>query len=136
MDNLLFRIELRPNNPYGIVSIPIINGQSLIEIIKEIEINYEPQIAGAYDGIRPDLLLEELCNGSYHDTTKSKILECECGADGCWSLLMKITKTENSIVWSNFNQLHRESWDYSHLKSFEFDIQEYKVALRQLRNAI
>lgn len=132
MDHLLFKIEQRPDNINGIVAIPFINGQSLIDIIKEIELQYEPDIAGSYDGYRPDLLLNELNKGLHQDTYKTKILECECGVDGCWSLLMKVSKTENTIVWSNFNQPLRDNWDYSSLPSFEFNKDEYDIAIGQL----
>src|SRR5690606_40356255 len=114
------------------VAIPIVNGKSLIEIIKDLEMNFDKSIAGAYDGIGPRFLKNELTNGSDFDMRKSRILECECGVDGCWPLLMKVTETENDIEWSLFQQYHRDDWDYDDLR-FVFNKEEYQKAVNNLK---
>ena len=134
MDTLTFQISnTSKDNINGVVAVPFINGHSLIDLIKEIEIQYEPSIAGAYDGLRPDHLISELMVGSMLDTTKSKILECECGVDGCWSLLITVIKDDTTVTWTNFSQVHRDNWDYSSMKDFKFDRAQYEAALRQLK---
>jgi len=133
MDSLSFQIEKRNNNLNDTVAIPFINGRSIIDIIKEVEVNYEPNIAGAYDGIRPNLLLRELKDGSIHDTTKARVLECDCGVDGCWSLLVKVSQDDQTVSWSEFNQIHREHWDYASLGAFVFSKDEYLKALDTIK---
>jgi len=133
MDTIIFIIETRDNNLNDTVAIPLVNGRSVIDLIKEVEMNYDVSIAGAYDGIRPDLLFDELTNGSTHDSTKSKVLECDCGVDGCWSLLVKVSQGDETVSWSQFSQMHRDNWDYSILGEFVFSKDEYLTALNTLK---
>lgn len=134
MDELKFQINKTETDNFNvIVAVPFINGNSLIDRIKKIELKYDKTIAGAYDGIRPDLLLHELTNGSIQDKIKSKILECECGSDGCWTLLMSVTEKDKFVSWGNFEQIHRDNWDYSEMGEFVFEKSAYQKALEELK---
>jgi hypothetical protein len=133
MDVLEFCIrKTGPDNLNGIVAVPFINGKSLVDIIKEAELKYDKSLAGSYDGIRPDLLFNELKDGSIHDINKSRILECECGVDGCWSLLMSVKESDKFISWSDFEQIHRTNWSLSEVGPFKFDKLDYRKKVEAL----
>lgn len=67
---------------------------------------------------------------------KTVLLGCSCGAMACWPLLCRITIEKNKVIWSEFEQPHRdEDWDYSHFKGFEFDKQQYLNAIEDMKNA-
>lgn len=53
---------------------------------------------------------------------KTTLLGCTCGITECWFLLARITLTETTVTWSNFNQFYRE-WEYN--LSFTFERKEY-----------
>jgi len=69
------------------------------------------------------------------DTKKVSIYDCECGCFGCWPLQVRISKSENMIVWSDFEQPHRGPnsraswWRYDKLGPFEFNREQYMAAL-------
>lgn len=134
MDILSFNIEPRANSLNRYVAIPFINGRSLIDYIREVEERFDNTLAGSYDAISPDHLLDELSKGSFLDTTRSRILECECGVAGCWPLLMKVTPTDKTIKWHGFIQYNKDNWDYSALQIFEFDKMQYNSALDDLKH--
>lgn len=58
---------------------------------------------------------------------KSLLLECECGNSGCWFLLATITVTDDTVVWSDFCQFHRD-WKYD-LGPLVFDRASYETQL-------
>lgn len=119
-----------------------INGENLIEIIKRVEIQYDKSIAGEYKGLPPEIVFypskhllgithQDL---DYHDD-KSPILICECGVAGCWDLIVKISLSDQTVTWSEFEQPHRgpESaggyWNYKSLRPFVFDRKQYEAEL-------
>lgn len=130
MDHLTFLIEERPGNLNDHIALPMVNGRSLIDYVKEIEAEYNSGLAGLYDGIRPDRLLKGLKNAA--PGGESYILECDCGVPGCWPVVMYIMQTENSYIWKNFRHDHRDEWDYSNMPIFEFDREQYEKALDTL----
>ena len=74
----------------------------------------------------------------YQVGQKTQILECECGEPGCWPLLCRISLTKERVLWSDFEQPHRNGesqnplWDYSGFGPFEFEREAYEAALAQL----
>lgn len=131
MDKLSFKI-FNVNTIQQKVALPFINDKSLVDIIKEIEQKWDSKIAGAYDGIRPIFLYEELSEkSSFFHNSKPRILECDCGTDGCWSLLIEIKENESTIEWLNFEQIFRDNWNYN--LHFEFDKKEYENAINKLK---
>jgi len=127
-----------------------INDRNLIEILREIELPYEkaeghPDLAGGYIG----LPLEDVAWPSKHflgDPTyaifrygeKTEVLICPCGTPGCWPFLVKITVGDGKVIWSDFEQPHREKdygrglWTYETLKPFVFDQAQYIAELARL----
>lgn len=61
---------------------------------------------------------------------KTTILGCTCGIIECWFLLARITLTQTTVTWSDFQQFHRDWWTYN-LGSFIFDRQDYELQLRK-----
>ena len=60
---------------------------------------------------------------------KTTILGCTCGILECWFLLARISLTETTVTWSDFQQFHRDWWTYN-LGSFIFARQDYELQLR------
>ncbi|MGD1919742.1 MAG: hypothetical protein ACFCAD_13130 [Pleurocapsa sp.] len=58
---------------------------------------------------------------------KTTLLGCTCRIIECWYLLAKITLTENTVTWSDFQNFHRDWWQYN--LSFTFDRQQYEAGL-------
>lgn len=126
----------------------LIDGIDLIEILKKFELPFATRenhadIAGAYSGIPTEYITSDQllgkCNLFYGDNSnKVPVLECECGCEGCWPFAVKITETDSSIIWSDFEQPHRSDeeiqpiWDYSDLCPFEFDKTQYIEELNKL----
>jgi len=126
-----------------------INGRNLIDIAKEVEIPFakaegHPDIAGGYMGLPPEgvfypskhLLGEP--NRRFGYTDKTTVLVCgSCGEGGCWPLEVKITVSEDKVVWSDFGQPHRgpysksSHWKYDNLGPFIFDRKQYESELRK-----
>jgi len=61
---------------------------------------------------------------------KATLLQCPCGVPDCWFLMARITLEENVILWSEFEQFHRD-WKYD--LRFAFDRTAYE---RQLSASI
>lgn len=122
---------------YMAVSVDIfIDGANLIELIKQVENNFDKQIAGQYSGITPSELLKNLTAESedLDEHNKRKILECECGSDGCWSFLLNQRIEQNKIIWKNFEQIHRENWQYESIEPLTFGIINFSEQLEKLKN--
>jgi hypothetical protein len=147
MDKLEFTIENKSNddNSYRIANI-LINGSNLIDMLKVYEIPFaknegSESIAGGYEGLLPEILHQHLTNPNKSDDDESdkiSILECVCGVDGCWPMLLKITYSDTTIVWHEFEQLHRSNeshkfWDYSNFGPFTFDLGNYNDQLTKLK---
>ncbi|HJV16177.1 MAG TPA: hypothetical protein VJ546_02125 [Bacillales bacterium] len=141
MDQISLKID-KDNEGKENVQI-FINGVSIIDILKRIEFQYDKSIAGQYKGLPPEIVFypskhfiglthEEL---DYHDD-KSAILICECGCAGCWDFIVKISITDQTVTWSEFEQPHRgpESasghWNYEGLLPFVFDRKQYESELK------
>lgn len=58
---------------------------------------------------------------------KSLLLQCTCGIIDCWFLVADITLKGDKVIWSNFQQFHR-NWEYA--CKFAFPRDEYFAAFR------
>jgi hypothetical protein len=124
----------------------IINGISLIEIVRTYELPYaakyeQENIAGGYIPNASEnlysLLVEKRKSPEYQH--EIPILICECGCEGCWDLLVTIDEDELEVLWSNIHNPHRSYpmseggfWDYKEFPSFRFDKKQYKDAIETL----
>ncbi len=148
MDELSLNIIDRQNDDYQLKSVTIqINGKDIIEILKDYEMPFAKRegsknIAGAYSGLSPDVLLKYLTNPEAYDVDEHgrvAILECECGSESCWPMKTKINEAGDKIIWSDFEQPHRSKdrsdfWDYTNFGQFEFDKTAYLKQINKLKN--
>jgi hypothetical protein len=102
--------------------------RALVAIVERPEAEAEGQarLAGAYAGLAPS---------SWNDLPEAygdgrvAVLACECGEVGCWPLRVRIDKSADAVVWSDFQQPHRQGWDYSACGPFVFDRTAYDRAV-------
>lgn len=60
---------------------------------------------------------------------KSVLLGCPCSWSGCWFLVVKITFTPDTVIWSKFGQFWRET-EYD-MGPFVFDRKQYEAELKK-----
>ncbi|HJZ58722.1 MAG TPA: hypothetical protein VKE74_27515 [Gemmataceae bacterium] len=118
-----------------------IDGVPLIDLVREIETPTateagQPDLAGKYgylnaaDMVYPSRhLLGQAAHSLLKYGDKVSVLECECGCEGCWPLLVRITVTNDAVIWSDFQQPHRDNWFYPEDLRWVFDRRQYERAL-------
>lgn len=100
-----------------------------------------PELADAYHAITTAssslkqyyLGKTDACWG--YDNNKTELLGCKCGNRYCWPLLCKISIQGNKVTWPEFEQPHRDDWDYSHFEGFIFDKLQYLNEIEVIENA-
>jgi hypothetical protein len=135
-------IELTPPNEWGVRKALVrIDGRPLLDIVRELEApiaaaDGQPDLAGKYDYLSAASvlapsrqLLGEAARPSLEYGDRVSVLECECGCEGCWPLLMRITVTEDRVTWSDPQQWHRDHWGYLSGWQLVFDRRQYEQAL-------
>jgi len=80
-----------------------------LELVRDVERPFaaaegHPDLAGKYEALPAEMAVPDLAS---EDTKKVSIYDCECGCFGCWPLRVRISKSENMTVWSDFEQPHR-----------------------------
>ena len=124
----------------------LIDDKPLAKIMKAYEMPMatkegHPDLAGGYHAIEVLSSLEKYYLGKDKadwgdEKNKTALLGCECGAVGCWPLLCKISLQGNEVIWSEFEQPHRDDdWDYSAFEGFVFEKQQYLKAIDAMKNA-
>lgn len=142
MDRIKFEINDKKVDDYELKSVKIlINNIDLIEILRKYEMPFAKKeghesIAGGYDGLAPEDLYKYLTNPDKYD--KVSVLECECGCEGCWPMKVKVLNSKDKIIWTDFEQPHRNFkshnfWDYSKFDKFVFEIDNYNEQLNKLK---
>lgn len=141
MNEIRFDIQ---HSEYGNLVVPMIDGESLISMLKEIELPLakkegSSKIAGAYDGLPISLVRppSEYYNGkekSQRLDGKIPLLVCDCLCAGCWDFVAEIEMNDAKIIWRNFEQIHRKNWNYDELGIIAFDRKQFEVALKELEN--
>lgn len=140
MNKIRFDIQ---HGDYGDLVVPVIDGESLIHKLKDFELPFakeegSPEIAVAYSGL-PITMVRPPSRYYYGKDNrklneKTPILICDCLWDGCWDVVVDIELIDKKIIWKNFEQIHRENWNYSELGAFSFDKIQFEKALRELEN--
>ncbi len=140
MNQIRFEIS---HSEYGDLVVPMIDGKSLISILRKVELLFakkegSPMIAGGYDGLPISMVRPPskyyYGEGSHRTDEKTAILICDCLCEGCWDFVVKIEVTNKKIIWKGFEQIHRTNWNYDELGIFEFDKEQFKIALKELEN--
>jgi hypothetical protein len=143
MDEIRFEIGERDDPAHGMVEAVVIfvNDRDLTGIAREVELPFaardgRPELAGDYAGLPPEAVFlpsQRLLGRPeerYNDRSdKISILGCGCGVVGCWPLRVKITPSEDTVLWDDFEQPHRRHWRHEALGPFVFDRAQYTSAL-------
>jgi hypothetical protein len=125
-----------------------VNGVDLPELVREAELpsaraDEEEEIAGNYIGLvagytRIDLAGQFLGGQGTPMFTgseeKTALLGCGCGEVGCSPLMARVTVTDETVVWDDFEQPTRPAWDYEGFGPFTFDRSEYERALMAIED--
>ncbi len=121
----------------------LINGRDLIDLLREVELPFAiredyPPMAGDYRGVSPDDLFED-AGALLGDPKKGwntvegqvVLLGHTCGDVYCWPMSVRVTVDKDRIIWSDFEQQHRDAsmgedqWTYEALGPFAFDHRQY-----------
>lgn len=118
-----------------------INGQSLITLVRQVEMPFAreegaPYLAGAYDW-----LLSVECDMHRLTTERCLVLGSSCGIPSRWPLTAQVTVAEDTVTWSHFINGERtigceHVWDYSELGPFVFERGQYTDAVNGVRHII
>lgn len=150
MDKLEFIIQEQQNDNYQFKTVAIlVNHLDIIDSLRKYEMPFAKKegseiIAGGYDGLSPETLYKHLTNPEEYDEDKNgkvSILECKCGCEGCWPMKIKAIDFGDKIIWTDFEQPHRNFdshnfWDYSEFGQFSFDKTEYNEQLDRLKQTM
>jgi hypothetical protein len=150
MNRVAFDIRL-VNEPLGAPSAwnyfaldIFLDDQNLLELVREAERPFaaaegHPKFAGCYAALPADLLLAELDG---QRVEKVSLYDCQCGCYGCWPLRVRISKSEDLVIWSEFEQPHRRPfirtswWRYDKLGPFKFVREQYVAALAKAESEL
>ena len=118
-----------------------IDGTRLQDAVRDYEMPFAEReghtnIAGGYVGLDASvcdyrMFLDDVDRDCGDECDKSVLMECSCGCPGCWSFVARITLTDSTVIWSDFEQPHRGPdsaaghWDYDGFGPFEFDRAQY-----------
>jgi hypothetical protein len=121
-----------------------VDGRDLLEFVREIEAPFaaaegHPDLAGHYEPLPAEMALSHLTGDR---AEKVSLFDCECCCFGCWPLLVQISKADDTITWSDFEQPHRGPksraswWRYDKLGPFKFDREQYLAAIAKAANEL
>jgi hypothetical protein len=122
-----------------------VNGVEFPELVREAELpsaraDEEEEIAGNYIGLvagymRIDLAGQFLGGQGtpmFTGSEKTALLGCGCGDVGCSPLMARITVTDETVTWEDFEQPTRPDWEYDGFGPFRFDRAQYERALMEI----
>jgi hypothetical protein len=127
------------------LAVTIINGAPLLDIVDKYERIAAENVGYKYVGpgyeyqYSIDLYCQLMEKASCASDNEPSLMICGCLEEGCHPLLVTITETDTSVIWSGFHNHHRsgdkaDAWDYSCFPSYEFEKKTYMTALGKLRN--
>lgn len=123
---------------------PVVDGTYLGDIAHAFERSRDMDPPDAYGGLIPAFFrfgpLSRhfvAADGAFTGGSgKVPLLGCSCGEWGCWPLLATITVAKDEVAWSEFEQPHRPSRDYSEFGPFLFGRAQYEAALHELERLV
>lgn len=111
--------------------------------LKSARADRQERLAGAYGGLTH---LDAICWPSRHflgapalsgsGDSDTVLLGCDCGDWGCWPLFAEVQVSAVTVIWREFRNGHRPAWDLSRLGPFEFDRDQYELALRTTQRVL
>ena len=114
-----------------------VDDRDLLEYVRETERPFaaaegHPDLAGRYEPLPAFMALEDF---AAKRAEKVSVYDCECGCLGCWPLRVRISVSDKTVTWSEFEQPHRGPkcraswWRHDKLGPFEFERAQYDSAL-------
>ncbi|MBO0697930.1 MAG: hypothetical protein J2P46_06030 [Zavarzinella sp.] len=114
-----------------------VDDRDLLEFVRETERPFasaegHPDLAGKYEALPAFMALEDFAGKG---AEKVSVYDCECGCFGCWPLRVRISASDKTVTWSEFEQPHRGRksraswWRYDKLGPFVFERGQYDSAL-------
>lgn len=138
MDKILFKkVTYEYDNSFIQEAIDIyINGQSLIDIIRDIEITVNKESPHFFAPVSAVYLYDELTKYyKEHPDKIATVLGCRCGEPQCDPLNVSIDERKEYVRW-NICDVSAEKEFYVYLESFTFDKKQYEEELNKLKNWI
>jgi hypothetical protein len=134
---VLNRLELRlldDSDPYGPVFDILIDGENLLDRIRQHESRFTDSIAGAYAPyLGPDQALRLLDPPAF-----IMPYACDCGEPECWFLTCGVTAHGDTVRWADWQNPYRNDparaadgldWRYGEMPTFEFARAPYGAAI-------
>jgi hypothetical protein len=121
--------------------VPLMSGQSLVELASEFEEAQGFQPSGHYAGLVLDNYrfgdLRRYLVGEQEPWPGHRVplLGCNCGEWGCWPLVATVAAQGDQVTWTGFEQPHRKERDYSAFGPFVFDGDQYRTAVEAAATA-
>ncbi len=119
-----------------------IDDKNLIDILRKYELPFakkegSEEIAGSYAALLPDELFSNLTMYNGSESEQVAVLDCTCGCEGCWTFMLRVIETDDCIIWTDFEQIHRAKgshnyWDYSNFPNFKFNKTDYLNKIQAL----
>lgn len=115
----------------------MINGKDILEIVKEAL----GRNVDLHHTTLSDLWAFDLCSDPYQPGRIHPLI-CSCDELGCANIKVKVTETENSIIWDEFchgdamddDEDEEESSNSDDLKlSFEFEKNDYEWKMAEIK---
>ena len=122
----------------------LVDGRNLLDMVREVERPFaaaegHPDLAGQYETLPSCHLLPNLRKWFRR---RVSLFDCDCRCYGCWPFKVRISKTNRTITWSDFEQPHRGPnsksswWHYESLGPFHFDLVQYKAEISQAHDLL
>ncbi len=132
--------ERRPFEAAATELVAVVDGISLVDLVRPFEVGSGYQPAGGYRGLVPDYFdfgdLARCLAGEQTPWPGSQVplLGCDCGEWGCWPLIATVVDADGLVEWSTFRQPYRLTWDYSGFGPFRFTETDYRSAAYAARD--
>jgi hypothetical protein len=131
---LTFDVEPFGEDGSVFVVVPVVDGHRLTDLIHSLERQAGMEDRDtSYAGLIPAFFRFGTATEHYRSThQRIPLLGCECGEWGCWPLMAQIRADDERVVWTEFEQPHRSTRDYTAFGPFSFERSAYDEALRDL----
>ncbi len=125
----------------------LVNGQPLLETIREAELPHVGDLAGEYAGLHPTAdvvpgltFLAVPSTSEAPSVNRVRVLRCNCGDLSCSYVTAVVNVSGSVVVWSDFgsSMVDGKRLDadvYRGLGPYHFDGGHYEAEIRQLRPA-
>ncbi|GED97210.1 hypothetical protein [Gordonia crocea] len=145
MHTIDFRVERELGGAMEIT--PLVDGDSLVDLVEQFEVGRRFDPAGAYGGLIPEFYdfgpLEDFFVSGFpawsdgSEAVRIPVLGCgDCREWGCWPLECTVTVDGGDVTWDGFAQPHRPEWDYTGFGPFRFDCVAYRAAVARMAAAL